>query len=225
MKSPAVVVGLFLNFHYLKVYTSILFCLLAFDVASAQQRIVAECTVVYKVESQDASVAGRLQKATKTVYIKSNNARIDLLAPAYSQTTIYNRTTATATILRSFGDDKYITPLNIKQWRSVNAALDSIQMQITNDSISILDYTCKKAVLQLKDGTHVIVYFTNAIIPSVREYEYMFKDIPGFVLGYEMQDAAGVKTVFTATQINLYNPVSASRFDIPTKGYRVITVD
>jgi GLPGLI family protein len=193
--------------------------------AIAQQRIVAECTVVYKVESQDASDASMRQKAIKTVYIKSNNARIDLVATAYSQTTIYNKTTATATVLRSFGDDKYMTPLNAQQWRKVNLGLDSIQMLITPDSISILDYTCKKAVLQLKDGAQVIVYFTTAIIPSVREYEYMFKDVPGFVLGYEMQDEAGVKKVFRATQINLYNPVPASKFDIPTKGYRIIAAE
>jgi len=193
--------------------------------ATAQQRIVAECTVVYKVESQDAADASMRQKATKTVYIKSNNARIDLVAPSYTQSTIYNKTTATASVLRSFGEDKYMTPLNTKQWRSINAALDSIQIQITSDSATILDYSCKKAVLKLKDGTLVTVYFTAAIIPSVRDYEYMFKDIPGFVLGYEMIDAAGIKTAFRATQINLYNPVSASKFDIPTKGYRIIEVE
>ena len=200
-------------------------CFLSFHLTFAQQRIVAECTVVYKVESQDASDASMQQKATKTVYIKSNNARIDLVAPAYSQTTLFNKTTATATVLRAFGDDKYMTPLNGQQWRKVNAGLDSIQMQITGDSISILDYTCKKALLQLKDGTQVIVFFTPAIIPSVREYEYMFKDIPGFVLGYEMKDKDGRKTIFSATQINLYNPVAASRFDVPTKEYRLIEME
>jgi GLPGLI family protein len=166
---------------------------------------------------------GKVQeKALKTVYIKSNNARIDLVAPNYAQTTIFNKTKGVATILRSFGDDKYMTSLNANQWRRVNASLDSIQIQFNNDSISILDYTCKKAQLQLKDGSIVTVYYTSTIIPSVREYEYMFKDIPGFVLGYEMIDNAGVKTVFKATQINLYNPVAASKFDIPTKGYRII---
>lgn len=211
--------------YYLKVFVSILFCFLAFQMAMAQQRIVAECTVVYKVESQDGSDASMRQKATKTVYIKSNNARIDLVAPTYAQTTIYNKTTASATVLRSFGEDKYITPLNSAQWRKVNAPLDSVQIQITGDSISILDYTCKKAVLLLKDGSQVIVYFTTTIIPSVREYEFLFKDIPGFVLGYEMKNAEGKITVFRATQINLYNPVSASRFDIPTKEYRMLKVD
>ncbi len=193
--------------------------------ATAQQRIVAECTVVYKVESQDDANASMRQKATKTVYIKSNNARIDLEALAYSQSTIYNKSTGFATVLRLFGEDKYMTSLNAKQWRKLNMPLDSIQIQSTNDSISVLDYSCKKALLQLKNGTTVTVYYTTAIIPSVRDYEYMFKDIPGFVLGYEMVDDLGAKTIFRATQINLYNPVAASKFDIPTKGYRIITVE
>jgi GLPGLI family protein len=193
--------------------------------ATAQQRIVAECTVVYKVESHDASDGSMRQKATKTVYIKSNNARIDLVAPAYAQSTIYNKSTGMATVLRSFGEDKYMTSLNAKQWRKLNMPLDSIQIQLTTDSISVLDYSCKKALLQLKNGTTVTVYYTTVIIPSVRDYEYMFKDIPGFVLGYEMVDDLGVKTIFRATQINLYNPVAASKFDIPTKGYRILSVE
>jgi GLPGLI family protein len=193
--------------------------------ATAQQRIVAECTVVYKVESHDASDGSMRQKATKTVYIKSNNARIDLVAPAYAQSTIYNKSTGVATVLRSFGEDKYMTSLNAKQWRKLNMPLDSMQIQLTTDSISVLDYSCKKALLQLKNGTTVTVYYTTVIIPSVRDYEYMFKDIPGFVLGYEMVDDLGVKTIFRATQINLYNPVAASKFDIPTKGYRILSVE
>ena len=142
----------------MKVVTSILVCFLAFHVATAQQRIVAECTVVYKVESQDNATASMRQKATKTVYIKSNNARIDLVAPAYSQSTIYNKSTGVATVLRSFGEDKYMTSLNAKQWRNLNMPLDSIQIQFTNDSISVLDYSCKKALLQLKNGTTITVY-------------------------------------------------------------------
>ncbi len=209
----------------MKVVASILFCFLAFHVASAQQRIVAECTVVYKVESHDASDGSMRQKATKTVYIKSNNARIDLVAPAYAQSTIYNKSTGMATVLRSFGEDKYMTSLNAKQWRKLNMPLDSMQIQLTTDSISVLDYSCKKALLQLKNGTTVTVYYTTAIIPSVRDYEYMFKDIPGFVLGYEMVDDLGLKTIFRATQINLYNPVAASKFDIPAKGYRILSVE
>ncbi len=197
-----------------------------------QQRIVAECTVVYKVETQDLQTSGMYglskenkvqSKAIKTVYIKSNNARIDLVSPSFSQSTIYNKTTATATVLRTFGGDKYSTTLTAQQWKKLNAPLDSTRVEASPDSVSILDYNCKKVVLHLKDNTSVIVYYTPSIIASVKDYEYLFKDIPGFVLGYEMLDAAGIKTVFRAIQINLYNPVAASTFDIPSEGYRIIS--
>lgn len=209
----------------MKTIISILFCFLILHLAQAQQRIVAECTVVYKVETQDADNAGKRQKATKTVYIKSNNARVELVSQAYAQTTIYNKTTATAAIIRTIGGEKYMTTLSAAQWQKLNKLLDSTRIVLTTDSLSILDYSCKKAILYLKDNSEVTVYYTTNIIPSVREYEYMFKDIPGFVLGYEMLDAKGVKTSFKATQINLYNPVPSSKFDIPTKRYRLIKQD
>jgi GLPGLI family protein len=205
----------------LKKIVSILFCFWILLPAQAQQRIVAECTVVYKVETQDAANNKR-QKASKTVYIKSNNARIELLSPTYAQTTIYNKTTSTAAIMRTIGGEKYMTTLTTLQWQKLNKPLDSVRIVLLPDSLSILDYTCKKAILYLKNNSEVMVYYTTAMLPSVREYEYLFKDIPGFVLGYEMLDAVGVKTIFRATQINLYNPVPASKFDIPTKGYRII---
>ena len=207
----------------MKTIGSILFCFLILHGARAQQRIVAECTVVYKVETQDAVNAGKRQKATKTVYIKSNNARIELVSQAYAQTTIFNKTTATAAIIRTIGGEKYMTILSTAQWQKINNLLDSTRIVLTTDSLSIVDYSCKKAILYLKDNSEVTVYYTPSIIPSVKEYEYIFKDIPGFVLGYEMMDANGVITIFRATQINLYNPVPASKFDIPTKGYRIIT--
>jgi GLPGLI family protein len=207
---------------FLKNIVSILFCFLILHVVKAQQRIVAECTVVYKVETQNPANASVQSKATKTVYIKSNNARIDLVALAYSQSTIYNKTTATASIMRTIGGEKYITTLTTAAWQTLNKPMDSARLVLTSDSISILDYNCKKAILYLKDNSEVTVYYSPSIMPSVREYEYLFKDIPGFVLGYEMTDAAGIKTMFRATQINLYNPVPASKFDIPTKGYQVV---
>ena len=97
----------------MKTIVSILFSFLILHLAQAQQRIVAECTVVYKVETQDADNAGKRQKATKTVYIKSNNARVELVSQAYAQTTIYNKTTATAAIIRTIGGEKYFYEIHL----------------------------------------------------------------------------------------------------------------
>ena len=75
--------------------------------------------------------------------------------------------------------------------------------------------------MQLKDGSSFAIYYATAIVPSVKEFEYQFKDIPGFVLEYESQEADNKKIKYTATKINL-SPVTASKFDIPTSGYRLL---
>ena len=89
------------------------------------------------------------------------------------------------------------------------------------DTKTILGYECRKAVLQLKDGSAYSLYYTTTIIPSVREFEYQFKDIPGFVLEFESQETDSKVIKYTATKINL-NPVLASKFDIPVTGYRLL---
>ncbi|MDO9156009.1 MAG: hypothetical protein Q7U17_03995, partial [Sediminibacterium sp.] len=65
------------------------------------------------------------------------------------------------------------------------------------------------------------VYYASTITPSVREFEYQFKDIPGFVLEYEAKDGYTQKITYTATKIS-FNPVSAAKFEIPTTGYRLL---
>jgi hypothetical protein len=55
----------------------------------------------------------------------------------------------------------------------------------------------------------------------VKEFEYQFRDVPGFVLEYESQEGDKGVIRYTATKINL-SPVQASRFDIPVSGYRLL---
>ena len=92
---------------------------------------------------------------------------------------------------------------------------------VSGDIKTILGYECKKAVLELKDGSTFTLYYATNIVPSVKEFEYQFKDIPGFVLEFESQETDSKKIKYTATKINL-SPVQASRFDLPTSGYRIL---
>ncbi|MBC7722913.1 MAG: hypothetical protein H7068_12870 [Pedobacter sp.] len=206
----------------------LLLLIMAFAIALkpfAQQRVIAECTITYAISvdstSTDNKLVESLKYATKTVYIKGNNCRTDLISPAFTQSVFYNKAKASATILREFGSNKFITILDSFKWLLEHSEFDSMKTIITNDTRKIVGYDCKKALLQLKNGKVYELYFTSALLPSVREFEYEFKDIPGLVLAYEVQSKDGKKVFYTATKINL-SPVSASRFDIPTTGYRFL---
>ncbi|TAG29401.1 MAG: hypothetical protein EAZ35_10870 [Sphingobacteriia bacterium] len=204
----------------------LLLLLLFGDKSIAQTRVVAEVTLVYSIEvvnelQTDKEALAQLKQSSKTVYIKGNNSRVDLNSPSFSQSLIYSKGNGTAVILREMGTNKFMTKLDSKQWNKQNEKFTGMMVKYPGDTKIILGYDCKKAILQLQDGSTFSVYYTTAISPSVREFEYQFKDIPGFVLQYEAMDGYTQKIIYTATKINL-NPVAASKFDIPTSGYRLL---
>ena len=203
-----------------------LFLLCSCMVLSGQTRVVAECTVSYGISvdasaEMDKEAVEMLRASSKTVYIKGNDSRVDLVSSSFLQTMIYDKTTGNAVILRELGANKFMTRLDSKAWVKLNEKYNGMTISYVNETKKILGYECKKAMLQLQNGSSFTAYYATAIAPSVREFEYQFKDIPGFVLEYETQEGGVQKITYTATKINL-NPVQASRFDIPLSGYRLL---
>jgi GLPGLI family protein len=205
-------------------FSALAFFLLAITQTSAQ-RVVADCTITYAISTEegnaDKDVTESLKASTKTVYIKGNDSRTDLVSPSFTQSLLYNKTTGNAVILREFGNNKFMTRLDNAKWAAENKKYEGMNVALGTETKTILGYECKKAVIQMKDGSSFILYYAPAIIPSVKEFEYQFKDIPGFVLEFESQEADSKKIKYTATKINL-SPVQASRFDVPTSGYRLL---
>jgi GLPGLI family protein len=194
--------------------------------ALAQQRVVAECTVMFKITLDDGivdkDVSNSISKSAKTVYIKGNDSRVDLVSPAIQQSVIYDKTQNTAVVLREFGTNKFMNRLNKEQWVTANKQYQGMAISLVNETKTILGYECKKAMITLKDGTVFSLYYATAIIPSVKEFEYQFKDVPGFVLEYQIKESGDNTLVnYRAEKISL-SPVLASKFDIPTSGYRIM---
>lgn len=205
-----------------KIFTLIFLLSFTFLSIKAQQRIVAECTINYSVEL-DTSVGNTNSfwaSASKVVYIKGNDCRTDLISPTFSQTVLYDKGSGNAVVLREIGNNKLITKLSKKQWLEKNKKFDSSAITFYSDTKTLLGYECKKAIISYKDGSQTSVYYTPTIIPSVKEYEFSFKDVPGLVLEYETFEGIN-KVKYIANKIDL-SPVTSSKFDVPTSGYRIL---
>jgi GLPGLI family protein len=194
--------------------------------AHTQQRVVAECTVTYAIAVEedntiDKELLASLKATTKTVYIKANDSRTDLVSPTFKQTVLYNKTSGSAVILREIGANKLMTKMDNARWASENKRYGGIKVTTTGETKTILGYECRKATIMLKDSSVYSLYYAPNLIPSVRDFEYQFRDIPGFVLEYEAQEPEGKKITYTATKIN-FSPVQLSRFEIPVSGYRLL---
>jgi GLPGLI family protein len=216
--------GLIQTIDMKTLFTTLAFLLLVVTQTSAQ-RVVADCTITYAISTEegnaDKDVTESLKASTKTVYIKGNDSRTDLVSPSFTQSLLYNKTTGNAVILREFGNNKFMTRLDNTKWTAENKKYEGMNVALGTETKTILGYECKKAVIQMKDGSSFTLYYAPAIVPSVKEFEYQFKDVPGFVLEFESQEADSKKIKYTATKINL-SPVQASRFDVPTSGYRLL---
>jgi GLPGLI family protein len=211
--------------NYLPIFSVLLFLSFA-SAAQQKQRVLAECTVDYSVNTDDVegidnSIIETFKSTSKTVYIKGNQSRVDLKSTAFSQAVIYNKKSGDAVILREIGGNKFLTKLSNAAWTKSNSRYENAKLTLLDETKIILGYECKKAVLTLADSLNLNLYYTIGFTPSVNEFEYQFKNVPGFVLEYEAQDKSGIKVRYIATKINL-NPVSASKFEIPTSGYRLL---
>jgi hypothetical protein len=204
----------------------VVFLLISIGTVCAQQRVVADCTVTYAIrvdnDVTDKDVTESLKATTKTLYIRGNNSRMDLVSPAFKQSLIYDKGTTSAVVLREFGNSKLMTRMNSARWIAANKMYDSMTIVYpAGETKNILGYECRKAVLRLKDGSSFMLYYAPNIVPSVKEFQYQFKDIPGFVLEYEAREGEKGKIVYTATKINI-SPVPVSKFEVPTAGYRLL---
>ncbi len=189
---------------------------------NAQQRTIAEVVVYYSMVT-DSTIDKNFvtsNSSSKTVYIKGSDCRVDNISPSFTQTTLYDKNSGNAVVLREFGNNKIMTKLTKAQWIEKNNKFEGATISMIGDTKNILGYECKKAIIQTKDNNSITVFFSTAITPSVKEFEYQFKDIPGLVLEYEVQEG-DKKIKYIATKINL-SPVQASKFDVPTSGYRML---
>jgi GLPGLI family protein len=200
----------------------IAFTVLLAGVALGQKK-VAELTLVYNYSLTSAGQTSPLLNATHTVYLKSNKSRTELQSPQYSSSTIYDAISGSAVILRELSGQKLLIRLNPDNWEDKNKSFMGIHFENLPETKIIAGYKAEKATAATKDGYTVTVYYTRDIIPNNKEYDPLFKNLDGLPLEYEL--SKGESTIrYTLASINL-NPVPASKFDIPTAGFREMTYD
>lgn len=191
------------------------------------QRKVSELTMVYDASISSGSKEPKLADAfdghTKTIYVKGNMSRAELASALFSSATIHDSKAGTSVVLREVSGQKLLIRMTNENWVENNKRYDGITFANTSETKTIAGYNCIKAVATFPDGTTFTVYYTPDIVPENKDYEYLFKNLNGLPLEYEL--VQGKLTIkYTVSKINL-NPVPASKFDIPKSGYREMTYE
>lgn len=199
---------------------------LTLAIAGIAQKKFTEGTISYDVVintgSDKPKNADFLDGTTVVNYIKGDKSRTEMVSPLGTLTTIYDGTKSSIVILKDIGEQKYMITLTPADWKDANKKYDGISFSYEDGEKEILGYKCKKANAKLQDGTSYTVWYSPDLVPDNKNFQYETKALPGLAMEYETVNAKGEKTTYTVSKIN-FNPVQASKFDLPKSGYRVMT--
>jgi hypothetical protein len=186
------------------------------------QKKVSELTVVYDYSvvtlTSGSEKTGGVPGALHTVYIKGSKSRSEMTDSLFSSTTIFDGSTGTAVILKEVSGQKLLIRMSPQNWLEKNSLYDGILFKNTTENREIAGYKCIKAIGNTRTGTTITVWYTREVIPDNKEYAPEFRSLEGLPLEYTMT-RGNVEIRYRAARIN-FNPVPASKFDIPRVGYR-----
>ena len=188
------------------IFSLFIFILLNAFIANGQ-KIMSDGSLVYNMSiqtgSKEPNMADMLDGATTTIYIKNSQTRSEMLSGLGSESTIHDAKTGTGVILKDYSGQKLMINLTREDWAK--------------------KYNCIKAIAKLTDGTSFIVYYSPDLKVANKEYDYPFKTLPGLAMQYEWQSGK-MKFKYTLTKVS-FDPVPASKFEIPKSGYRILSFD
>ena len=179
--------------------------------------------IVINTGDSKPKIADMFDGATSIVYIKGNKTRSEMVSSLGSQSTIVDSKTGNVVVLKEYGEQKYMITMTPANWKEANKRYEGVTFSYENDFKTIAGYKCQKAIGKLKDGSTFTVYYTTELIPENYEFQYSNKTLPGLAMEYESA-IGSLKVTYTVSRIS-FNPVPASKFDLPKTGFRVMTYE
>jgi len=198
----------------------------SFTELSAQRKLT-EATISYDIiintSNKTPQAADLLDGATSVIYLKGNSSRSEMVSSLGTQATIIDGKTADITVLKDYGEQKYMIKMTPQNWKQSNKKYDGITFTYLNEYKTIAGYNCQKAIGKLADNSIFTVYFTKELDPVNKDFQYLNKNLPGLAMQYEAS-LGKMMVTYTVSSIN-FNPVLQAKFDLPKSGYRVMTYE
>ncbi len=191
------------------------------------QRRLSEATIFYDIvintSNKTPQAADLLDGATSVIYLKGTSSRSEMISSLGTQATIIDGKTGDVTVLKDYGEQKYMIKMTPDNWKQSNKKYEGVAFTYSEEYKTIADYKCQKAVGKLTDGTTFTVYFTKDLAPVNKDFQYLNRNLPGLAMQYEATMGKMMVT-YTVSRIN-FNPVPQTKFDLPKNGYRVMTYE
>ncbi len=191
------------------------------------QRRLTEATISYDIvintRNSSPQAVDLLDGATSVIYLKGNSSRSEMISSLGTQSTIVDGKTGSVTVLKDYGEQKYMISMTSANWRESNKKYEGVTFTYLDEFKTIAGYNCQKAIGRLSDSTTFTVFFTKDLMPVNKDFQYLNKNLPGLAMQYEAK-LTNMMVTYTVSSVN-FNPVPQAKFDLPRTGYRVMTYE
>lgn len=189
------------------------------------QRKLTEATITYDIvintSQEQARAADLMDGASSVIYLKGNSIRAEMISPLGTQATLMDGKTGEVTVLKDYGEQRYMIRMNAAEWKHSNRKYEGVVFTYANEYKTISGYNCQRAEGRLADGTLFHVYFSRDLVPVNKDFQYLNRNLPGLAMQYEAA-VGSTRVIYTVSSIQ-FNPIPQTKFDVPKSGYRVLT--
>lgn len=193
---------------------------------SAQKQL-SEGSLIYDISisssKAEAPIANSFNGATLSVFLKPTSSRTEMKSSLGSEATMFDSRLGKGAILKEYSGQKLMISMDAGNWSEKNKTYDNLDFTVSNETIKIREYNCKKAVATLPDGKVFTVYFDPSITIANKKYNNAFGQLTGLPVQYELE-SGNLTFRYTLKSLS-FDAVSASKFEVPKSGYRVMTYE
>lgn len=197
--------------------TPLIACVCLSFFAKAQTKVIGECTLQFDIFQVAGETLNKI--GVKKVFIKGTQCKTVVNTPSFQQTLFTYAQEDSAIVLKEMGNSKFYQKIQypIKAWPT----LVSMKPLCKDSTFIIQGYMCKQLELSFSDGTVYEITYTTEVIPTVADFEWAFKEVPGMVLSYLIKDQNKNWVLYKVNSIDL-NPITINQFDINKSQYQII---
>ena len=194
---------------------------------SFAQKVLNDATITYSISVQSSDgktdLAKSLEGATLTIYLKGTHTRSDMVSSLGTESGLYDTRTGKGYILKEYSGQKLMITMDKNNWSQKNQFYQNATFVIDNAEQQINGFRTKKATSTLPDGKSFVVNFTPDFVTANKQYNNSFAKLPGLPVQYEITSG---NLMFTYKLVKIDQEiVSATKFEVPKSGYRVMTYD
>ena len=162
-------------------------------------------------------------KGAETItYIKSDKCRVDMNMPMQSSSFIMDNKNKNIVSLMNIMGKKFLIKMNAADIKKEQETAPETTISYTDETKTIAGYKCKKAIVTIGgSGKTMDVYYTDQL--PTNDIKPSYKGLKGFPLEYTINQG-GMDMKFSAKSVSKIS-VADNKFDIPTEGYTVTTIE